>query len=327
VDTKNGQKRDDIKSRLLKDGCKFKFFQAVRLLESFKREGEDENIRFQPDVSLLSPTSPIKEIKLHHSSVPGKEIYLMIITFMGLYGINAPVPIYFTELISSHEADSEPLQEFLDIFNHRLIFLFYQAWKKYRYHLTFRADGRDPLSNHLWALSGLNSKILKTLGITPIRLIRYTGILSMRTRSPAGLSHLLQDFFNGIRVKIKEFIPQWKEIPVAYQNRLGEKNSQLGVNFSLGNRVLSRGWKFRITIGPISLAQYESFLPGSKHFNTLKQLVNMYTSQWLEFDVEFIVKGEDIPSIILSAQGRTRLGFTAWLVSQEPKDASVVFEV
>ncbi len=320
------QAEDNVKNRLLNEGCKFDFFQAVTLLEAFAQTGEsgslmEEQIRFLPDTSLTRPTSDVKKI-----DVSDKEVYQMTVTFMGLYGISAPIPVYFTELITSSEADGKILQDFLDIFNHRFISFFYQAWKKYRYYLTFQSDGSDSISSHLKALFGMDSDEAALAAKLPItRLLRYAGILSMKAKTTAGLQTLVSDFFGGIRVSIKEFVPQWVNISEEYQNRLGEKNSLLGHDLSIGNQVLDRSGRFRVIIGQVSLSQYESFLPGTEQFETLKQLVNVYVSYQLQFDVEFIINGKDISPLELSSTGTARLGYTTWVLSQQREDAVVVF--
>ncbi|MEK7273959.1 MAG: type VI secretion system baseplate subunit TssG, partial [Candidatus Desantisbacteria bacterium] len=270
----NRQAGNNVESRLLNEGCKFDFFQAVTLLKALVplsaqigASGSllEEQIRFLPDTSLARQVSDVKKIEKIHSAISDKEIYQMTVTFMGLYGVSAPIPVYFTELITSAEADGKTLQDFLDIFNHRFISFFYQAWKKYRYYLAFQSEGSDSISNHLRALFGMDSDEVAQSAKLPItRLLRYAGILSMKTKTTAGLQTLLSDFFGGLRVRIKEFVPQWVNISEEYQNRLGAKNSQLGHDLSIGNQVLDLSGRFQVIISNISLSQYEAFLPGTE---------------------------------------------------------------
>ncbi|MBU0699820.1 type VI secretion system baseplate subunit TssG [bacterium] len=320
--TSSGQAEHHVKDRLLNQGYKFDFFQATLLLEKLEdiSTGVNETgqlsakqIRFQPDISLGFPSSAIKRIEMD------SEMYRIIVTFMGLYGTVAPTPVYFTELVSSSSSSDikrSSLKDFLDIFNHRLISLYYRAWKKYRYYLTFQSNGNDPISEHLLSLFGMDMDVsIQAAGLPIVQLIKYAGILSMRVRSTSGLRTLVSDFFGGITVRIDEFLPQWVSISEDYQNKLGMKNSRLGIDFSLGNQVLDRSGRFRVIIGPISLARYESFLPDTEQFKTLQWLITMYVSYRLEFEVKFIIKGEEIPQLEISSQGTSRLGYTTWVLS------------
>ncbi len=314
----NREKEYHIENNLLNEGYKFDFFQAVTLLEWLNK-----TVRLQPDTSLGFPTFQIKEIVDDLDT----ETTRIVIRFMGLYGISAPLPIYFTELITSPEEKGKSLQDFLDIFNHRLIWLFYQAWKKYRYYLSFQSNGIDSVSRHVRALFGLDLDIVsQAAGLPTAQLLKYTGILSMKNRPAEGLRVLLSDFFDGIPVKISECLPQWVNIPEGFQCGLSEKNSSLGKDLSVGSQVLDRLGKIRVIIGPISLAKYEGFLPGTRQFEVLKRLVSMYVSYRLRFDIEFIVKGEDISSLVLSSEGNGRLGQTTWALTMPRDDARIIFE-
>ena len=59
----------------------------------------------------------------------------MMVNFMGLTGPAGVLPLYYTELIIGNGCAAERstrCASFFDIFNHRMISLFYQAWEKYR---------------------------------------------------------------------------------------------------------------------------------------------------------------------------------------------------
>lgn len=327
-----------LAGRLLKEGCKFNFFQAVRLLESLQEgrvaPGEEgppweEGIRFRPNASLGFPAADVQSIE--ETELPGlsASVFLMTVNFMGLYGVNAPTPTYFTEMICTSDTDVDPLSTFLDIFNHRLISLFYRAWKKYRYHITFISEARDAISGYLLSLCGLGTEKLRQAAELPSTcLIRYTGLLSLRPRSARGLQGLLADYFTGIPVRVEQFVLRWIRIPESHQNRLGVagSNGVLGVNLSVGEWLRDRSGKFRVGLGPLDSDQFEGFLPGGRQFETLSRLVFLYTPDRLEFDIELVLKGDEIPYLWLATSGAARLGYTTWLVSEQRADAAVVFD-
>jgi len=327
-----------IRDRLLEEGYAFGFFQAVRLLEGLQgghaAPGEggppwEEGIRFRPSASLGFPAADVQRIE--QTELPGlpNDIYLMTVNFMGLYGVNAPTPTYFTEMICASDSDEDSLRCFLDIFNHRLISLFYRAWKKYRYHITFLSGAKDPISGYLLSLCGLGTKRLRQAADLPsICLLRYAGLLSQQPRSVTGLRGLLADYFDGVPVDVQQFALRWIKISESHQNRLGVAGSPsvLGVDLSLGERTRDRSGKFRVTLGPLSSEQFESFLPGGRQFEVLSHFVFLYAPDRMEFDIELVIKGEEIPHLWLAATGTARLGYTTWLMSEQRENAAIVLD-
>lgn len=53
-------------------------------------------------------------------------------TFMGLYGVDSPLPTAYLDDIAQHREGHEALQGLLDIFSHRIMTQFYRIWRKYR---------------------------------------------------------------------------------------------------------------------------------------------------------------------------------------------------
>ncbi len=74
---------------------------------------------------------------------------------MGLYGVESPLPTHYSDDIAQRREGVEATEDFLDIFNHRLIAQYYRIWRKYSYPATFRAGGTDNISQYLLGTAGL----------------------------------------------------------------------------------------------------------------------------------------------------------------------------
>jgi type VI secretion system protein ImpH len=70
--------------------------------------------------------------------------------------------------------------------------------------------------------------------------------------------------------------------------------------------------KIRIQIGPISFDEYLKFIPGGKKSLLLKELVEIYLNDNIEFDVEFIIATEGM-GLLKWDDSRLRLGQSMWL--------------
>jgi type VI secretion system protein ImpH len=79
----------------------------------------------------------------------------------------------------------------------------------------------------------------------------------------------------------------------------------------LGSRVWDRQHKFRIHLGPLTLDQYESFLPGGTPLGKLVDWVRTYLCFELDWDVRLLLHQHEVPSVKLG--GGQRLGWTSWL--------------
>jgi len=98
---------------------------------------------------------------------------------------------------------------FFDIFNHRMISLFYQAWEKYRFIIAYERGERDRFSHHLLDLIGLGTPGLQDRQAIPDdSLLFYSGLLSLHPRSGTALRQILWDYFE-VPVQVEQFIGGW----------------------------------------------------------------------------------------------------------------------
>jgi type VI secretion system protein ImpH len=267
------------------------------------------------------------------------ETVKMVLTFMGLYGVNSPLPSYFSEVIATLGDESdEPqaqgeedgiraLRSFLDMFNHRIYSLLYRSWKKYRYNLQFEADGEDDFSQYMLSLIGLGSPALQDLvGVEPFRLISYVGILGQRKRCAASLEQLLSDYFGGIDTRVTEFMPRWVPIPKEYQACLGGGGAQLrlGEISTIGDKIRDLAGKFRVVLAPMKFEPFRRLLPGGNDSQELYRLIRFYAPDQLSFDVKLLLDKDEVPPLQLGT-GLAQLGWTSWLGKPQEEVVSIVF--
>jgi type VI secretion system protein ImpH len=360
-----------VEERLLGEGFAFDFFQAVRLLERLLPDRRpvghtspprSEIVRFRAHVSLSFPPSSIYDIVRPADPLDPLQ---MIVAFFGLTGPSGVLPRHYTELLLRQAKEAKgsaryALRDWLDLFNHRLISLFYRAWEKYRFYIPYeRGDYRgaelDPFTRTLFSLVGLGEPALRgrlrvsvreeseeqpvervLAGIDDLCLLHYSGFLAQRPRSAVSLAALLQNYFQ-LPLSVEQFRGQWLTLETANQSRLGEPgNNCLGLNLVAGNRVWDVQGKFRIRIGALGYTQFTELLPdraperGRKAFFLLVHLVRLYVGPEYDFDVQLVLQASDVPAcqMVQTPAFTPRLGWNTWITSgplqQDADDA--VFE-
>ncbi len=311
--------------RLFREGHRFGFFQAVRLLEQLSEDapapGEtpdirSERIRFRPDTALVFPATDVKRVARDEDGRVD-----VIATFMGLYGIDSPLPYYFYDDLATEHEDTVAHRDFLDIFNHRLYAFFYRAWKKYRPGLHHRPEERDGPSTRFLALAGLGTPhALDEPPVPSMRLAALAGHFGRRVRNAEGLKSVLQVLLDGIPVDVIENVPRW--VPIRTRPALGGGNGapRLGRNATIGEQVYDRSGKFRIRLGPMGVDDYLALLPGGDRAETVRQLVRMYAPDYLDFDLALHVRSDELPTTQLG-DATAKLGLTTSL--GQPRTASI----
>ena len=297
---------------LEREANQLNFFGAVSLIEDyFKDSGIPDPlttgaIQFECDPSLAFPASDIVSIREHD----GRIVFRL--SFMGLAGVSSPLPSYFCDYVVRHESEAAALLDFLSMFNNRMYALFYRAWKKY--HLTSIAayDPGNPLLRCIAALAGV--PLTMELPGSSVRTLAYAGLCAGMPRSHAALEALLSDFFDNIPVRVTEFVPRWAPLPDPV--RLGgsdsARNARLGETAMLGTSLYERSGKFLVTLGPLTADMFESFLPKGKNHAALKELIESFLAEPLDYDLEVMLESRDLTPVTLGADS-ARLGQTAAL--------------
>lgn len=311
---------------LYAEGHRFDFHQAVKLLQDLapQQPGNGRNgpapdcVRFRSSLSSNFPASEIDQVRPPDPSSNGHGRPEMTVNFMGLAGAFGPLPPPYTELVERRSrAGDTAMQAFLDIFNHRLVWLMFQLRRRHRLGLENCPPGRDVLSPFLYSFVGMLGDGLQGRMSVPDRaLLHYAGLLSMETRSAAGLQSLLSSYFE-VPVRINPFSGGWEALSEEDQTAVGSRgrNNSLGVNTVLGPRVSDPHGRFEVELGPLTLAQFLDFLPtGSGHFS-FRQLTRFYAGEESDVDLALVLRSDEVPAARLHPKQGSRLGWTSWLVS------------
>lgn len=322
----------ELRELLDRHGHRFNFFQAVTLIERMMRGvpvGEagpalKEAIRFRHDPSLSFPAG---DVSLIRTRVPRHGLVFAEVTstFLGLFGSNSPLPTAMSEDVLQNEDEGGSLRNFYDIFHHRVISLFYRAWKKNRMYATHRSDGQDRLTRRVLAFVGIDAfGPTPSLGLPPIDLLGLAPLLSIRTRSALTLEVVLERVFPGIGVGVESFIERRVMLSDDQRAKLGVQNGTLGTNFTIGRSVLDRSGRFGVEIGPVDYALFEALLPGGQHHTKLREVVQQFTRGVLEAEVEVLLKEDQTPRFQLGSKG-AMLGVTTTLRSATGKPLKAKF--
>lgn len=330
-----------LQQRLADRGYDFEFFQAVRLLERLSPDRAPvgrfsvpgtEVARFEVNQEMGFPASPIEGIEF----VEGQPARVKV-NFMGLTGPQGVLPLYYTELMRERlRARDHSAVSFLDIFNHRMISLFYQAWEKYRFPIAYERGDRDRFSHHLLDLIGLGTQGLENRQPLPDdSLIFYTGLLGQRARSASALRNLVADYFD-VPCEVEQFIGGWYPLIEETQCRLDAEDvtisEQLGFGAVVGDEVYDQQSAVRIVLGPLSLEQYCGFLPNGVGHEPLKALARLFGGPTIDFEVKLILAKDEVPECHIGPRPpavreeeeftleNIQLGWTSW-VKTAPRHA------
>ena len=264
-------------TRLRENPWDFDFFQAVHLLCRFQQDVVEpglggplgrESVRFAARNSLTFPASQIQEIREARKPLPsdradwpGLPSPEMEVNFIGLQGPSGVLPNHYTLAILDLEKqkdnpERDSLKSWLNLFNHRLVSLFYRTWSKYRPSnlmvtgINLRPGGFDPFTEANLAIIGLGQLPLRSrigrlpehwtrdlpeealgelevqrAGSAPFHpfddrfLILHGGGLARQVRTAESLRALLADYLR-CPVEVEQFAPRILRLPEEAQTRL-----------------------------------------------------------------------------------------------------------
>ena len=330
---------------------RYDFYQTLRHIERahphLPRLGEalrpaDEPIRIGQAAELTFAPAALHGVQFApatpNSSNPAASAPWLMQRVFGLLGSNGPLPLHLTELVRerSTQHGDVGLQRFMDMLTHRFALLFYRAWAQAQPVLSLDRPGPDACARRLGSLAGLGSALLQGRDAAGDHAkLHFTGRLARQVRDADGLLAWCQSEFD-VPVRIEPWCGHWMALardertrlrarprtPPRSPQRAGQPSPLRSPGHSDFGQCLGRGavlgasvWdvqhKFRVVIGPLTLARHRAFSPGGADLARLQAMVRQWVGLEFEWDLQLILARAEVPRLSLGRSGA--LGRSHWL--------------
>ncbi len=261
-----------------------------------------ERIRFRAAQHLGFAGNAIESVQ-EQADLEGQPRYQIDVNFMGLTGPSGALPRHYSEWMLERSRNKDhAMRAFFDLFNHRLISLFYRAWEKYRAASHYRVA----LGGKVDAVSQIHQ------AIAPERLPLarlYPGLFMLRNRSAQGLEQLLGQI-SGRRVHITQMQGSWHWLAIDEQTRLAGRLdpeaplAQLGAGAALGQRVWDPCAGIQVALicgqGPV-----DDLLPNSAKMRLMRQVCQAYLGDQVSVRWALSTLRGKLPKAQLSTQAKS----------------------
>lgn len=347
--TVRGDHSINVVDRMRTGPYRFNFFQAVRLLELAIDE-DDENgrraigkdgpphaevVRFRSLPSHSFPAGELQSFKPQSEKDADRSAAdatppELVVSFMGLFGPNGVLPRHYTQAIIDRVRGKDfALRDFLDLFNHRMISLFYRAWSKYRLPVAFEQCRRsnqphDLITMCLLSFVGMGTEHLcGRQRIHEHSQIYYGGHFTHHPRNAISLERIVTEYF-AVPTEILQFVGRWLYLNADDQSRIShpgprnQPNNQMSVSVVVGRRVWGVENSFRLRMGPLTYREFSALTPAGERLRAVTEFVRTYVGLEFDFDIQLVLRKEEVPACQLGGKSEvpSRLGWNTWIASR-----------
>ena len=315
------------------------FFQAVRYLESFQKDRKPiadsddptrELLRFGVHNSFAFPCREVETIKAVRLS-DGSLFPFLLTNILGLTGPQATLPTVYTEAllksrklqaICTRSGERVAAEAVFDIFNHRILSLFYQAWKKHRVAISIEdamtdrkckgTDSLDLVSVFLRTLVGVQQpEFTHEKAVSDDMHLYCAGLFARTSRSAVVLEQTINNLFM-VGVHVQQFCGDWCLPGCNPTRNVGQR--QTGTE-TLGYEAKVAASRVEIKIGPLTLESFVSFLPSGENYLRLKLLCRSFTMPGIAYDLKLVLLRKHVPKcrLDLTDTSSVQLGLSTWL--------------
>ncbi len=293
---------------LLEDVQHFDFFQAMRLLKQWTSTAE-LRLRSTPDPGF--PSGSLKSLKARGTH------WELCVAFLGLTLPNGPLPDPYRQwMIDNLRNGDSAMADFLDIFNHRLIDLFYRVRQRFQVGLMQGTPTQTSMAHYLAALIGIATPQLeRLLPVGKRQVLAIAGLLANRRVSLPVVQNVLALHLQTA-VTVRVFQGCWEPMQPRQWIRLGESgtNQHLGRNTVVGQRVWNQQGVLQLEIGPLPYEKYTAYLLPSQNYESqelqqLKTLLDFLTQRSFHYRLVLTLDPQARQPSQLSTQVQDRLGW------------------
>lgn len=276
----------------------------------------DEPVQFRHDPSLIFHSSDIAGATFKPTTQRRAQHVEVVTTFSGLSGAVSPLPPHFAEQILQAEDQAAVQREFLDVFHHRFLGLFYRGLLKVDAPRSFEHGEPDRISRLVLLLAGLSPEHAeRTTGLSLARLLRLAPLLACYPANEERLAVALRDIFQPQlgergRIEVAAFAGGYVSLERADRPRLG-RDLRLGSSSVLGGRVRAPGSAVRVAITGLEQTVCREFAPGGACFDELQAVASLLTPPGIHVRVE--LSPTQTVQARLSKRNGARLGRETWL--------------
>jgi type VI secretion system protein ImpH len=201
-----------------------------------------------------------------------------------------------------------------------MITLYWRAWADARPEVQIEHGPAGRVQALVETLAGVGLPGTRPKGgnDTQTRLkMRHATALGRQVHSVERLTSYLRDVLMA-PVALVEFVGTWTSIPVRLQSRLGKAYAQLDTSAVVGARSFQRQTLAELRVGPLSYAQFKSFLGDTDLRGRLRHAIRHAMGREMDFDLRLVLARDQIPEPKL---GTCQLGRTTWISPRSSKDA------
>lgn len=303
-----------LSARLERDIGKINFFRFCQLLEQpgMPKLGStanpaDDPVRFRPHPGMGFPVSELKALETDPDGLPTVRT-----TFMGLYGVDSPLPTSYIDDITQQREGHEALAEFLDIFNHRVMTQFYRIWRKYSYPATYEAGGKDSISQNLLGLIGMGIPGSQQHFATPTsRFLALLGVMRQPGRTAEGVQALVRLLAPETRAEVTPHCLRTVRIasPMAFAD---DGADWLDGSTLLGDEATDANSQLLISLHTEDRDEAKEWLPDGSIYADFLVLLRVYLGWRYKAHIQLTVPTRLLPTPVLGDMP-IRLGLTGVL--------------
>jgi type VI secretion system protein ImpH len=284
----------------------------------------DDAVRFRPHPGMGFPVSELKAVE-YAAQQPDAPLTVRT-TFLGLYGVDSPLPTAYLDDIAQGKDGHEAVMAFLDIFNHRFTTQYYRIWRKYNYPASFEPGAIDAISRCLLGLIGLGIPGSENHIATPVsRFLALLSVMRLPTRTAEGVTALVALLAPKTLATVTPHDPQ----PVVLKKRSCLSRSSrivLKTRPLLGRTGTDVNSQLLLQLYTEEADEARGWLPGGQLHTDLLVLLRVYLGWRCQARLQLTLPVSLLPAAQLGKQ-RVQIGRTGILPGSAPAAGTVTVKL